>query len=122
MLVALTAENAVDETPLPQLSSPPLTPQLPFELVIVKLSFDPDRVNVASVCVETTPLEISPPIDWPSCSATMVALAGRDPSEVYAAGSQLWYTVSRKGWYRTPVGADCGPERGVILSLYILNS
>lgn len=44
----LTAEN-VEETPLPQVKVPPLTPQDPFEDVMVNELVVPDRVIVARV-------------------------------------------------------------------------
>lgn len=47
--IARTAVNVVEVTPLPQLSTPLLTPQLPLDVVIVKLVGDPEKVNVARV-------------------------------------------------------------------------
>jgi len=73
-----TTEN-VDETPLPQLNAPPLTPQLPLEEVIVKLEAVPEIVNVASVCVDHVPRDKSPPKLDPEWIALIVALAGRAP-------------------------------------------
>lgn len=73
-----TAEN-VDETPLPQLNAPPLTPQLPLEEVIVKLEAEPEIVNVASVCVDHVPRDKSPPKVDPEWMALIVALAGIAP-------------------------------------------
>jgi hypothetical protein len=40
----LTAENDVSATPLPHANLPPLTPQLPFDEVIVKLLIVPVSV------------------------------------------------------------------------------
>jgi len=56
-----TAEKLVSETPLPHANVPPLTPQLPFEEVMVKLEVDPERVYVARVCVDHVPRDKSPP-------------------------------------------------------------
>jgi len=44
-----TAEKVVWETPLPHEKVEPLTPQLPFEEVMVKLEAVPEMVYVASV-------------------------------------------------------------------------
>jgi len=77
-----TAENWVNDTPLPQFNFPPFTPQLPFDDVIVKLEADPDNVNVASVCVDHVPRDKRPPSLDPKRIALIVALAGSDP-EVY---------------------------------------
>lgn len=76
--ISLTAEK-VDETPLPQLNAPPLTPQLPLEEVIVKLEAVPEIVNVASVCVDHVPRDKSPPKLDPEWIAVIVALAGIAP-------------------------------------------
>jgi len=75
----LTAEN-VDETPLPQLNAPPLTPQLPLEEVIVKLEAVPEIVKVASVCVDHVPRDKRPPTGDPERIALIVALAGKAPT------------------------------------------
>lgn len=40
----LTAEKDVNATPLPHENDPLLTPQFPFEEVIVKLELDPEIV------------------------------------------------------------------------------
>lgn len=45
----LTAVKVVDATPLPHANVPPLTPQLPFEEVMVKPEVDPLKVMVARV-------------------------------------------------------------------------
>lgn len=72
-------ENRVNDTPLPQLNFPPLTPQSPFDDVIVKLEADPDNVNVARVCVDHVPRDKRPPSLVPERIALIVALAGNDP-------------------------------------------
>jgi len=70
-----TAVKVVRETPLPHVNSPPLTPQLPFEEVMVKLSVVPDKCMVASVWVDHVPrVRIPPPED-----ASMNAVAGSVP-------------------------------------------
>lgn len=75
-----TAENVVEETPLPHANSPPETPQSPFDDVMVKLSTEPESVYVASVCVDQVPKESKPPVTVPvERMASMVALAGNDP-------------------------------------------
>ena len=60
-------------TPLPQLNTPLVTPQLPFDEVSVKLETVPERVYVARVCVDQVPAESRPPVP---VLATMVALVG----------------------------------------------
>jgi len=79
---SLTAENVVEETPLPHVKTPPLTPQLPLEDDIVKLEVVPDRVMVASVCVDQVPAVKRPPIEEPDWTAWMVARPGRSPGAV----------------------------------------
>ena len=69
-----------EETLLPQLNAPLETPQFPFDDFIVKLLVLPDRVYVASVCVDQVPADNRPPVDPPdSRCAVIVALAGRLP-------------------------------------------
>lgn len=58
----LTAEKLVGFTPLPQLKLPPLTPQFPFDEVIVKLEAVPVKVKVARVWVDQVPKDSRPPI------------------------------------------------------------
>lgn len=77
-----TVENVDEDTPLPHANTPLLTPQLPFDEVIVKLSAFPVVVKVARVCVDQVPKESNPPICDPDCKATMVALAGSVPPDV----------------------------------------
>lgn len=99
--ISLTAEK-VDETPLPQLNAPPLTPQLPLEEVIVKLEAVPEIVNVASVCVDHVPRDKSPPKLDPEWMAVIVALAGRAPpvyEQPLVLPSQRQFTTQL-----TPVG------------------
>lgn len=80
----VTAENDVSDTPLPQLNVPPLTPQFPFEDVIVKLVNDPVSVNVANVCVDHVPRDSRPPTCEvePDRMAWMVARVGKVPGVV----------------------------------------
>ena len=58
----LTAEKVDELTPLPHASLPSETPQLPLDVVIVKLLADPEKWYVASVCVDHVPADRSPPV------------------------------------------------------------
>ncbi|KAI0334404.1 hypothetical protein GY45DRAFT_1318415 [Cubamyces sp. BRFM 1775] len=49
LLPDATAENVDELTPLPHVSFPPETPQLPLDVFIVKLLADPEKWYVASV-------------------------------------------------------------------------
>ena len=62
-------------TPLPQVSCPPETPQLPFEVDIVKLLAEPEKVYVASVCTDHVPPVRRPPV----VLASIVPLEGSEP-------------------------------------------
>lgn len=75
-----TAENVVEVTLLPHANVPLLTPQLPFDEVMVKLELVPEMVYVANVCVDQVPAERRPPTVEPDCNATIVAFAGREPA------------------------------------------
>lgn len=75
--VRRTAENVEAVTPLPQVSAPLDTAQLPFEVDIVKLEEDPEMVYVAGVCVDQVPAVSKPPVEL----AWRCALLGR-PVEV----------------------------------------
>lgn len=70
-----TAENVVADTPLPHVSVPPETPQLPLEVVIVKLLVVPEKWYVASVCVDHVPPVRRPPV----VLAWIVPVLGRPP-------------------------------------------
>jgi hypothetical protein len=66
MHAELTAVKVDDATPLPQANVPPLTPQFPFEEVIVKPDVDPLKVIVARVWVDQVPnVRIPPTVDPP---------------------------------------------------------
>ena len=86
--IKLTAEKLVRETPLPQASLPPLTPQLPFEEVMVKLLLVPEIVNVASVWVDQVPADRRPPTAEPDRRALMVAFVGKLAGAVYNSYSK----------------------------------
>ena len=49
-------------TPLPHVSFPLETPQLPLDVVIVKLLAEPEKWYVASVWVDHVPAVSSPPV------------------------------------------------------------
>lgn len=72
-----TAENVEAATPLPQVSDPLETPQLPLEVDIVKLEALPEMVYVAAVCVDHVPAVSKLPV----VLAWRCALLGR-PVEV----------------------------------------
>jgi hypothetical protein len=77
-----TAVKVVDATPPPHANVPPLTPQLPFEEVMVKPDVDPLKVIVARVWVDQVPNVRIPPIVDPPWIAWTVPLVGKLPSEV----------------------------------------
>lgn len=76
IICTLTAVKVVGATPLPQVSLSPLTPQSPFEEVMVKLEVVPVSVIVANVCVDHVPRVRSPPTSAFLSIATIIALVG----------------------------------------------
>jgi hypothetical protein len=67
--------------PWPHASSPPETPQLPLDDVIVKLDADPLRVIVPGVWTDQVPKESKPPRVLPEEEiALIVAFAGILPA------------------------------------------
>lgn len=56
-------------TPLPHENDPRLTPQLPLDEVMVKLSVVPESVTVARFCVDQVPRDDNPPMKEPDCNA-----------------------------------------------------
>jgi len=67
-------------TLLPHENVPLETPQLPLEVVIVKLLAVPENVYVASVWVDHGPADKRPPTVEPELTPVMVPLVGKLPA------------------------------------------
>ena len=87
-------------TPLPQVSCPPETPQLPLEVDIVKLLAEPEKVYVASVWTDHVPLVSSPPV----VLAWIVPLLGKLPGLCAGLCQRIVCHMSKHEVRRTPVG------------------
>jgi hypothetical protein len=80
------ALKAVAVIPLPQVRAPLEMAQLPLEVDIVKLLVVPEKLTVASVCVDHVPAVRSPPVVEPLTRAFTAPLVGRLPEAPVVVG------------------------------------